>query len=100
MPPRTLSPRTRKPKTAAKRTATTARSRRDADLRQELEGLYAIDGQATELLITAPPKGRWLRRLALFAPVVVLVHAFIVHGIPWVQALLDRPEFVVFRLGE
>jgi hypothetical protein len=52
------------------------------------------------MLIAAPPKGRWLRRLALFAPVVVVVQAIIIHGIPWVQTLLHRPEFVVFRIGE
>lgn len=100
MPPRTTSHRTRKPKTAAKRASVNTRSRRDADLRQELEGLYAIDGQATNMLIAAPPKGRWLRRLALFAPVVVVVQAIIIHGIPWVQTLVHRPEFVVFRIGE
>lgn len=100
MPPRISTPRKRTLKTVAKRTKSSARTKRDASLRDELEGLYAIDGQVGDMTISAPAKGRWLRRAALVAPLAVLIQAIVVHGFPWIQTVLNRPEFVVFRIGE
>ncbi len=100
MPPRTKTPHKRTQKTVAKRATNASRTKRDARLRDELEGLYAIDGQVGDMTISAPAKGRWLRRIALLAPVAVLIQMVVVHGIPWMQTVLNRPEFVVFRIGE
>lgn len=81
------------------------RARRSAavhgtDLRRELEAFYALDTREASSAITHPAKGRWLRRVALIAPAVVMVQGFFVYLLPMLARMWNRPEFIVFRLGE
>lgn len=69
-------------------------------MQQELEGLYALDAQTSSMAIVYPSRARWLRRVALLAPAVVFVQVLVVHGVPLLVKLWNRPEFLVFRLGE
>lgn len=94
-----MPPRTRKP--ARARTRKVRRSSpHERALQQELEGLYALDTRASRTAITRPSKARWLVHVALVAPAILCVQAVLVFGVPLVTRLWNRPEFIVFRLGE
>lgn len=94
-----MPPRTRKP--ARARTRKVRRSSpRERVLRQELEGLYGLDATQSPAIITRPSKGRWLVRVALVAPILLCVQIILVFGVPLAARLWNRPEFIVFRLGE
>lgn len=100
MPLRTPRTRPSKSRRATQGAKKPRRTQRATELRQELEGLYALDAEASSMTIAAPSRARWLRRVALLAPVAVAVQAFVLYGFPLLSQLLDRPEFVIFRIGE
>lgn len=100
MPPRTPRTRATKSRSTGKKTSVTRRSRRDRELRQELEKLYLLDGKASSMTILHPPKARWLRRVAWLAPVAVAVQVFVIYGVPFIAHLWNRPEFLAFRLSK
>lgn len=89
---------TRKPARAKRIRAKT----RDTQLSAELVQLYAVDasGTGSPLLFVQPSASRWLRRVALVGPVLVLMHAMLVYVLPFFSHVVQRPELALFRFGE